>query len=140
MRPTGSTSSAPPAEATAPLAPAEGKALLTIENAAGRDAFLSWAEKHLSEGEAIAEVRGLVGRRRAFRTVPTDKRAELVAVEAPMVMRGSLTALVHYYRVPVDGLDGEERHFEDGAFSHKYDVPLKVARLGRKKGAAVALA
>lgn len=139
MRPTGSTSSAPPAEPTMPTGPAEGKALLVIESPEGREAFLAWAEKHLPEGQAIVEVRGLIGRRRAFRTVPADPRAELVAMETPMVMRGSLTALVHYYRVPVDGLDAEERHYEDGAFSHKYEVPLKVARLG-KKGAAVALA
>lgn len=137
MRNTGSTSSA---QTAPPLAPSEGKALLVIESQAGRDAFLSWAEKHLPEGEAIVELRGLVGRRRAFRTVPKDPRAELVAIEAPLVMRGSLTALVHYYRVPIDGLDGEERHYEDGEFSHKYEVPLKVARLGKKKGAAVALA
>ena len=140
MRPTGSTSSAPVSDLSAPVTPSEGKALLVIESQAGRDSFLAWAEKHLPEGEALVEVRGLVGRRRAFRTVPKDKRAELVAMEAPMVMRGSLTALVHYYRVPVDGLDGEERHYEDGEFSHKYEVPLKVARLGKKKGAAVALA
>jgi hypothetical protein len=139
MRNTGSTSSAPPEDVSAPTTPSEGKALLVIENASGRESFLSWAEKHLPEGDAIVEVRGLVGRRRAFRTVPTDPRAELVAMEAPLVMRGSLTALVHYYRVPVDGLDAEERHYEDGEFSHKYEVPLKVARLG-KKGAAVALA
>ena len=139
MRNTGSIPS-PSTAAAPPLAPSEGKALLVIESQAGRAAFLAWAEKHLPEGQAIVEVRGLVGRRRAFRTVPKDPRAELVAMEAPLVMRGSLTALVHYYRVPTDGLDAEERHYEDGEFSHKYEVPLKVARLGKKKGAAVALA
>jgi hypothetical protein len=139
MRNAGSTSSALPSDVSAPTTPAEGKALLVIENQSGREAFLAWAEKHLPEGHAVVEVRGLVGRRRAFRTVPADSRAELIAMEVPLDMRGSLTALVHYYRVPVDGLDAEERHYEDGAFSHKYEVPLKVARLG-KKGAAVALA
>lgn len=131
MRNTGSTS---PALLDVSLdAPAEGKTMLVIENAAGKAAFLAWAEKNLPEGEAIVEVRGLVGRRRAFRTVPKDARAELVATEPALVMRGGLTALVSYYRVPVDGLDAEERHYEDGELSHTYDIVLKVARLGKKK-------
>lgn len=133
MRDTGNTSTNAAPELAA--SPTPGKVLLLIESEAGRAAFLSWAEKHLPEGEAIVEVRGLVGRRRAFRTIPTDERAELVAREAPTVMRGGLTALVSYYRVPVDGLDAEERHYEDGKFSHKYDVLLKVARLGKKRAA-----
>lgn len=135
MRHTGSTSSE---DLAPPVSPDAGKALLVLENEAGRASFLAWAEKHLPEGEAIVEVRGLVGRRRAFRTIPTDARAELVATERPLVMRGGLTALVSYYRVPVDALEAEERHYEDGKFSHKYDVLLKVARLGKKR-AAVAL-
>lgn len=123
------------AELTATAAPSPGKALLLIENETGRASFLAWAEKHLPEGEAIVEARALVGRRRAFRTLPVDPRAELVARETPTLMRGGLTALVCYYRVPLDGLDAEERHYEDGTFSHKYDVLLKVARLGRKRAA-----
>lgn len=133
MRNTGS--SAPALLDASLAAPAEGKTMLVIENAAGKAAFLAWAEKHLPEGEAIVEVRSLVGRRRAFRTVPKDPRAELVASEPALVMRGGLTALVSYHRVPVDGLDAEERHYEDGELSHTYDVVLKVARLGKKKAA-----
>ena len=130
MRPTGSTSAA---DQVPPTAPQAGKTLLVIESPHGRASFLAWAEKHLPEGEAIVEVRALVGQRRAFRTVPKDPRAELVATEPALVLRGGLTALVSYYRVPVDALDAEERHYEDGEPSHTYDVLLKVARLGRKK-------
>lgn len=136
MRHTGSTSAAQ--DLAPPTTPDAGKALLVLESEAGRASFLAWAEKHLPEGEAIVEIRALVGRRRAFRTIPKDVRAELVATQRPLVMRGGLTALVSYYRVPVDALDAEERHYEDGQFSHRYDVLLKVARLGKKR-AAVAL-
>lgn len=135
MRHTGSTSSE---DLAPPVVPEAGKPLLVLENETGRASFLSWAEKHLPEGEAIVEVRALVGRRRAFRTIPVATEAELVATQRPLVMRGGLTALVSYYRVPVDALEAEERHYEDGKFSHKYDVLLKVARLGKKR-AAVAL-
>lgn len=136
MRNTGS-SSASATDLTPPAAPAAGTARVLIENAAGREAFLKWVEKSLPEGEAVVEVRGLIGRRRAFRTVPLHPKAELVATERPLVMRGGLTALVSYYRVPVDGLDAEERHYEEGKLSHTYQVPAKVARLGRRKAPAL---
>lgn len=126
MRPSTPAPSA--LDETAPLA--AGKPLLILETDKGRDALLAWAEKNLPQGEALVECRGLVGRRRAFRTLPSSPRAELVARHLPTVLRGGLTSLVSYYRVPASELDGEERHYQDGEHSHTYDVVLKVARLG----------
>lgn len=126
---------APFAEITTP--DEVGKTLLVIESEAGKVAFLAWAEKHLREGEAIVEARGVVGRRRAFRTVPLHERAELVAIQPPLVLRGGVTSLVSYYRVPADALDAQEMHYEDGELSHAYDIRLKVATLGRRRSPAL---
>lgn len=108
-------------------------ATLLITNDKGRVHLLARAEKNLPTGEVVVQVKDLVGRRRSFRTVPASPRAELVATEPPLVLRGGLTSLVSYYRVPADELAGIEEHFEDGVFSHRYEVQLRVACRGRSQ-------
>lgn len=106
-------------------------ATLIVCNDQGRVNLLARAERTLPAGEVIVQVKDLVGRRRSFRTTPTSPRAELIATEPPLVLRGGLTSLVSYYRVPANELGAIERHYEEGAFSHSYDVKLRVACQGR---------
>lgn len=108
-------------------APATVSATLVIESEAGRLALLARAEKSLRAGEVLVQVKDLVGRRRSFETRPASPQAELVATEPARVLRGGLTQLVSYWRVPANQLDAVESHFEEGAFSHSYDVKLRVA-------------
>lgn len=107
--------------------PARLSATLLIESEEGRLALLTRAEKSLRPGEVLVQVKDLVGRRRAFETRPSHPQAELVAREPARILRGGLTQLVSYWRVPEDGLDAVESHFENGEFSHSYDVKLRVA-------------
>ena len=112
------------ANATAPL--------LVIESEKGRQALLDRAETGLAQDECLVRVVDVIGLRRTVRTTPTDPRAVLVARELPLVLRGGLTSLVSYYRVPTDGLDATEAHTLNGEHSHAYEVILHVARLGKK--------
>lgn len=105
---------------------------LLITNDRGRVNLLARAERSLPKGDVIVQVKDLVGLRRAFRTTPTSPMAELVAQEPPLVLRGGLTSLVSYYRVPADELTAIEEHFENGALSHSYDVTLRVACRGER--------
>lgn len=105
---------------------------LVIENEKGRQALLARAESYLPEGECLVRVVDIVGLRRSVRTVPTDKRAQLVAREVPVVLRGGLTTLVSYHRVPVDALEAKETHYVGEGESHSYDVLLNVARVGTR--------
>lgn len=108
-------------------APSRVSATLLIESEQGRVALLSRAEKTLASGEVLVQIKDLVGRRRAFETRPSHPKAELVAREPARILRGGLTQLVSYWRVPSDGLDAVESHFENGEFSHSYEVKLRVA-------------
>lgn len=126
-----------PRSAPVPETCPEPAATLVVCNDKGRVNLLARAEKHLPEGEVIVQVKDLVGRRRAFRTVPTSPRAELVAQEPPLLLRGGLTSLVSYYRVPADELGAVERHFESGEFSHEYNVKLRIACRGRNTRVAL---
>lgn len=112
--------------------------LLVIQNEAGRHALLARAEAHLPEGECLVKVVDVIGLRRSVRTTPTDPRATLVAKEAPIILRGGLTSVISYYRVPTDGLDATETHYVGETVSHSYEVLLNVARIGMKKAAALA--
>ena len=103
-----------------------------IENENGRDAFLDFAQRHLPKDEAIVKLRDLVGLRRSFRTRLVDTSAVLVATEPPLVLRGSLTALVSYYRVKADKIEARETHYDGESVSHAYDVLAPIARLGAK--------
>lgn len=105
---------------------------LILETTAGREAFLRSAEAGLREGECLVKIVDIIGVRRAVRTTPTDPRAQLVARERPLVLRGALTSLVSYYRVPADALEAKETHHFQGELSHTYDVLLNVARIGVK--------
>jgi len=105
-------------------------ATLLITNDRGRVNLLARAERCLPKGEVIVQVKDLVGRRRSFRTTPTSPQAELVAQEPPLVLRGGLTSLVSYYRVPADELTATEEHYENGVLSHTYTVTLRVACRG----------
>lgn len=104
---------------------------LLIENADGKRALIERAARALPEDEVLVEVRDLVGERRSFGTVPQSPNARIVAREAPVVLRGGLTSLVAYYRVPANELQAREEHFEAGNFSHAYDVSLRVVSRGR---------
>lgn len=106
-------------------------ATLLIVNDKGRVNLLARAERSLPAGDVIVQVKDLVGRRRAFRTRPVSPRAELVASEPPLLLRGGLTSLVSYYRVPADELDAIEDHFENDDLSHSYSIKLRVACRGR---------
>jgi hypothetical protein len=108
-------------------------AILVIENEKGRQALLDRAEAGLSSEECLVRVVDVIGLRRAVRTTPTHPNAVLVARELPLIVRGGLTSLVSYYRVPVEGLDAREEHTVNGEHSHTYDVILHVARLGKKE-------
>lgn len=110
---------------------------LLITNDKGRVNLLARAERSLPAGWVLVQVKDLVGRRRAFRTSPTSEQAELVASEPPFVLRGGLTSLVSYYRVPADELGAIEEHFEDGALSHSYEITLRVACRGRSSRVAL---
>ena len=105
---------------------------LLITNDRGRVHLLARAERSLPAGEVIVQVKDLVGRRRAFRTIPTSKDAELVAQEPPLVLRGGLTSLVSYYRVPANELTATEEHYENGVLSHTYHIELRVACRGER--------
>ncbi|HUR68221.1 MAG TPA: hypothetical protein VM370_03175 [Candidatus Thermoplasmatota archaeon] len=106
------------------------RATLLITNDQGRANLLARAERSLPAGEVIVQVKDLVGRRRACRTTPSSPRAELVANEPALVLRGGLTVLVSYYRVPADELGAVETHHEEGRLSHTYDVTLRIACRG----------
>lgn len=108
---------------------------LLITNDTGRVNLLARAERCLPAGEVIVQVKDLIGRRRSFRTLPKSPRAELVAQEPALVLRGGLTSLVSYYRVPADELDAVEEHSEDGVRTHSYDIKLRIACRGSKKAA-----
>ena len=112
--------------------PAQEPTLLVC-NDVGRANLLARAERSLPDGEVIVQVKDLVGRRRAFRTLPTSSRARLVATEPPLVLRGGLTALVSYYRVPADELGATETHYESGKVSHAYPILLRVACRGASR-------
>lgn len=103
----------------------------------GRVGLLARAEKCLPADEVIVQVKDLVGRRRAFRTRLTSPRAKLVATEPALVMRGGLTALVSYYRVPATELDAVESHYENGNLTHSYEIKLRVACRGSAKPVAL---
>lgn len=105
---------------------------LLICNDQGRVNLLARAERSLPDGEVIVQVKDLVGRHRAFRTTPTSPQAELVASEPPLLLRGGLTSLVSYYRVPGNELGAIEEHFEDGRLSHSYEIKLRVACRGNR--------
>jgi hypothetical protein len=104
-----------------------------IETAAGRDAFLARAESSLARGECLVRIVDVVGLRRSVRTTPRDPRAELVAREVPVVLRGGLTSVVSYHRVPIDALGATETHYAGDQVSHTYDVLLQVARVGTRE-------
>ena len=105
---------------------------LLITNDRGRVHLLARAERSLPQGDVIVQVKDLVGLRRAFRTIPKSPLAELVATEPPLVLRGGLTSLVSYYRVPADDLAATEEHYENGQLSHTYDVTMRVACRGER--------
>lgn len=112
-------------------------ATLLITSDKGRVNLLARAEHALPEGWALVQVKDLVGRRRAFRTTPTSPLAELVAREPPLVLRGGLTSLVSYYRVPEGELGAVEDHFENDVLSHSYQVTLRVACRARRARVAL---
>lgn len=97
----------------------------------GRANLLARAERSLPVGEVIVQVKDLIGRRRAFRTLPVSPRAELVASEPALVLRGGLTLLISYYRVPADELAAVESHAECDVHTHDYQVQLRVACHGQ---------
>jgi hypothetical protein len=103
---------------------------VTLESAAGRDALLARAQASLPRGECLVRITDVIGIKRAVRTVPDDPRAALVAREAPLVLRGGITTLVAYWRVPADALGAKETHYERGHPTHAYDVRLSVATVG----------
>jgi hypothetical protein len=103
------------------------RATIVIENERARLGFYSMAERALPAGRVVVQVKGLHGRRRAFTTIPLAADAELVAIEAPLVMRGGLTQVVAYYSVLERDLDATEVHAEDGEETHRYAVKLRVA-------------
>jgi hypothetical protein len=109
---------------------------LILESDAGREALLRAAEAGLREGECLVKIVDIIGLRRSVRTTPKDKRAELVARELPLVLRGGLTSLVSYYKVPTQALDATETHGLNGEITHTYEVMLNIARVG-VKGATV---
>lgn len=111
--------------------------VVVIENEKGRNALLARAEASLPEGECLVKVVDVIGLRRSVRTTPKDERAVLVAREVPVVLRGGLTSLVSYYRVPADALDATETHYLGEAVSHTYEVLLNVARVGMRRASAV---
>ena len=111
---------------------------LLITSDVGRVNLLARAERSLPAGDVIVQVKDLVGRRRAFRTVPKSPRAELIASEPALVLRGGLTSLVSYYRVPASELDAVEEHSENGVVTHTYDVKLRVACRGSRPSAPIA--
>lgn len=104
---------------------------LVVQGDRARAALIERAESSLPKDEVLVQVKDLVGQRRSFQTMPIDARARLVAREPPVVLRGGLTSLVAYYRVPADALQAREEHFENGKFSHAYDVTLRVVGRGR---------
>lgn len=106
-------------------------ATLLVCNDQGRANLLARAERSLPAGDVIVQVKDLVGRRRSCTTTPSSSRAELVAREMPLVLRGGLTVLVSYYRVPAGELGAVEAHQEGGQPSHEYQVKLRVACRGR---------
>lgn len=111
---------------------------LLITNDKGRVNLLARAERSLPADEVIVQVKDVVGRRRSFRTVPKSSRAQLVATEPALVLRGGLTTLVSYYRVPAGELDAVEEHAEEGVVTHTYDVKLRIACRGSREQRALA--
>lgn len=114
-------------DATEPTVPVT----VVLETEEARDALFAWAEAHLPEGECLVEAKELAGRRRAFVTKPVNDDAELVARTVPKLLRGRLLSTVSYYRTRTDELDGCELHYEEGRYSHRYDVRLKPVVRGR---------
>lgn len=106
---------------------------LLITNDRGRAHLLARAERSLPPDEVIVQVKDIVGRRRSFRTLPSSPRAQLVASEPALVLRGGITALVSYYRVPADELDGIEEHGENGKVTHTYPIRLRIACRGARE-------
>lgn len=114
-----------------PLAPAAiVQATFVIEDERARQGFLAWAGRKLAPGLAIVQVKDVHGRRRAFRTVPASPRAQLVALETPLLLRGGLTQVTRYYCVPSEELDAHEVHYERDRETHRYDVRLQVSCRG----------
>lgn len=111
--------------------------MLLVENDKGRVALLAYAEKHLPTGEALVAVKDLHARRRGFETRPASPAARLVAREPVTLLRGGLSSVVSYWRVPADQLDGVETHFERGEETHRYEVKLRAACLGQRRPVAV---
>lgn len=101
-------------------------ATLLVCSNVGRLHFLARASRSLPPGEVLVQVRDLLGLRRTFQTVPTSARAVLVAREPPLVLRGSLTALVTYYRVPAGELGAVETHTEEGQPARHQRARLRV--------------
>jgi hypothetical protein len=118
-----------PLRGETPATPPEPTLLVTSEK--GRAGLIRWAQRALREGEALVCVKDLVGVRRAMRTQPADPSARLVATEAPTLLRGGLTSLVSYYVAPIGSLDAVETHYEEGEETHRYEVILRVACVGR---------
>lgn len=100
-------------------------ALLVLESEEGRLAFLERARRDLAAGECIVEIKDVASSRRSFETRPSDPRARLVAKAVPRLVRGRLLVEASYYVVPADALDARETHFENGEYSHHYDILLK---------------
>lgn len=98
---------------------------LLLETEAARDALIEWARRHLPAGECLVEAKDLAGQRRAFTTTPDAADAELVATTIPRLLRGRLLATSTFYRVRADQLAAVEKHYENGRYSHQYNVTLK---------------
>ncbi|MFA5862258.1 MAG: hypothetical protein WDA16_11250 [Candidatus Thermoplasmatota archaeon] len=109
-------------------------ATIVIQSESGRRALLARAETQLGLGECLAMAVDVIGLRHSVRTTPTSKRAVLVALEVPSVLRGGITRLVSYYCVPTDELEAKETHRLGDDVSHEYDLLLRVMRLGVRAG------
>lgn len=112
-------------------------ATVLVCNNAGRLHFLARASRSLPAGEVLVQIRDLVGHKRTFRTRPLSTRAVLVASEAPLVLRGSLTALISYYRVPAAELGAVEIHTERGRPARSESARLRVVCRGRAEPVAL---
>lgn len=108
--------------------------MLLVCSNVGRLHFLARASRSLPAGEVLVQVRDLVGRRRAMRTHPDSRGAVLVATEPPLILRGGLTALVSYYRVPMRELEATETHSEHGVETHRRHARLRIVSVARATG------
>lgn len=107
---------------------------LLLETEGGRAALIEWARLHLPLGECLVEAKDLAGQRRAFTTMPSAADAELVATTVPRLLRGRLLATSTFYRVRSDQLHATEKHYENGRYSHSYQVTLKPVVRGSAGG------